>query len=302
MEFKQLQSFVAVVHYDSFTKAAEKLYLSQPTISTHIRLLEEELHTQLIIRSTKSIEVTPKGRELYECACNILKQRDNLITNWEEEDRKIIYVGTSTIPSAYILPEVLPQFRRNHPDVQFSIRQGDSEDIINGLLNCDFTIGLVGMEIQHEAIVCQPFYRDRMVLITPPTEPFLQMQNDGACSKEIFFQHPVLLREVGSGSQHRINAYFEQVNISDSQLQIIARLNDQESIKNLVSGGLGIAFISEKAVQDYQDEGKLLVFDLPEASAQRNLCLVYRKKDILKSHVLQFIDAVTQTYRHTLTN
>ena len=114
MEFKQLQSFVAVVHYDSFTKAAEKLYLSQPTISTHIRLLEEELHTQLIIRSTKSIEVTPKGRELYECACNILKQRDNLITNWEEEDRKIIYVGTSTIPSAYILPEVLPKFREGH--------------------------------------------------------------------------------------------------------------------------------------------------------------------------------------------
>ena len=156
------------------------------------------------------------------------------------------------------------------------------------------------MEINHDAITCQPFYRDRMVLITPPTEPFLQLKESGQISKEIFFHHPVLLRETGSGSQHRISTYFEQVDIQESNLQVIARLNDQESIKNLVAGGLGIAFISEKAVQAYQDEGKLLVFQLPEASAQRNLCLVYRKKDILKPHVLQFIDTITRMYRHTM--
>ena len=71
MELKQLQSFCAVVKYRSFTKAAEKLYLSQPTISTHVRQLEEEFQTSLIIRTTKSVEVTPRGQELYECACNI---------------------------------------------------------------------------------------------------------------------------------------------------------------------------------------------------------------------------------------
>ena len=72
MELKQLQSFAAVVKYGSFTKAAEKLYISQPTISTHIRTLEEELGRQLILRTTKSIEVTEKGREVYGYVTNIL--------------------------------------------------------------------------------------------------------------------------------------------------------------------------------------------------------------------------------------
>lgn len=88
MELRQLQSLVAVVKYRSFTKAAEMLYISQPTISTHIRMLEEELEYRLIIRNTKSIQVTPKGIELYECACKILALKDELMQRWAEENQK----------------------------------------------------------------------------------------------------------------------------------------------------------------------------------------------------------------------
>ena len=123
MELKQLESFTHVVEYRSFTKAAEKLYISQPTISTHIRQLEEEPHSRLIIRTTKSIEITPRGWELYECACHILRLRDNLLQRWEGESRKIIRLGASTIPSAYILPELLPAYGKAHPDTYFSIHQ-----------------------------------------------------------------------------------------------------------------------------------------------------------------------------------
>ena len=106
MELKQLQSFCAVVQYRSFTKAAEKLYLSQPTVSTHIRQLEEEFGSRLIVRTTKSIEVTPRGQELYACACGIVHLRDDLLRSWSDEDEKIIRIGASTIPSAYILPQI----------------------------------------------------------------------------------------------------------------------------------------------------------------------------------------------------
>ena len=74
MDFKQLQSFVAVAKYKSFSTAAEKLFISQPTISTHIRLLEEELESRLIIRSPKYLELTPRGLEFYECATSILNK------------------------------------------------------------------------------------------------------------------------------------------------------------------------------------------------------------------------------------
>ena len=185
MELKQLQSFCAVVQYRSFTKAAEKLYLSQPTVSTHIRQLEEEFGSRLIVRTTKSIEVTPRGQELYACACGIVHLRDDLLRSWSDEDEKIIRIGASTIPSAYILPQILPAFRREHPAPQFHVFQSDSEGIAEGLLTGSFDVGLIGARIHEEALELTPFYEDRMVLITPVNEHFRQLAAQGVTVEDI---------------------------------------------------------------------------------------------------------------------
>ena len=87
MDFKQLQSFAAVVKYQSFTKAAEMLYISQPTISTHIRALEEELQSRLVLRTTKDVEITPRGWELYQCAEKIFLLRDSLVEKLADGNR-----------------------------------------------------------------------------------------------------------------------------------------------------------------------------------------------------------------------
>ena len=162
MELKQLQSFCAVVQYRSFTKAAEKLYLSQPTVSTHIRQLEEEFGSRLIVRTTKSIEVTPRGQELYACACGIVHLRDDLLRSWSDEDEKVIRIGASTIPSAYILPQILPAFRREHPAPQFHVFQSDSEGIAEGLLTGSFDVGLIGARI-HDRVAGGNAQRDETI-------------------------------------------------------------------------------------------------------------------------------------------
>ena len=146
MDFKQLQSYIAVVKYKSFTIAAEKLGISQPTISTHIRILESELDSQLVARTSKNFEITPRGWEMYECAQSILKLRDDMVDRWNGKESKVIRLGASTIPSAYILPEILPSYERQHRDVCFVIDQGDSRDIIQAVHKGDFDIGLVGMQ------------------------------------------------------------------------------------------------------------------------------------------------------------
>lgn len=295
MELRQLQSLMAVVEYKSFSKAAEKLFISQPTISTHIRMLEEELNSRLIIRTTKSIEVTMHGRELYECAHQIFSLKDNLVQRWAEENKKIIRVGASTIPADYILPEVLPVFRKHEPDIKFYIHQNDSQNIISGLLNGNFSLGMVGMKQQEKMISFVPFYQDEMVMITPKKERFLNINKDNFSLKDIIFNEPIILREQGSGSKKSIEAYFEKMNINEEDLQIIARLNDQESIKKLVASGLGISFISEKAVEDSAKE-KLLVFKLPNYSTKRNLYFAYRKDYILQEHIVRFIKFVQDFY------
>lgn len=296
MEFKQLQSFVAVVKYKSFTKAAEKLYIAQPTISAHIRQLEEELASRLVIRSTRSVEVTPRGWELYECAKNILELRDNLVQKWHDEEKQIIRIGASTIPSTYILPEILPKFGKQYPEVYFVVKQSDSQGVVEGLLQGNYDLGLTGMESDDEQLAFIPFYRDRMVLITPVNEHFLEIQQQNEFSWDDMLKEPIILRESGSGSKKAADVFLESLGISEKDLNISARLNDQESIKNLVAGGLGISVISEKAARNLEKEKRILVFDLPEQTAGRNLYLVYQKNYILRKQIEQFIDFVKNFY------
>lgn len=295
MELKQLRSFAAVVRYGSFTRAAENTYLSQPTISTHIRALEEELNTQLLLRDTKNLQVTPRGQELYECACRMLELQDNLLQRWRQSDQHIIQLGASTIPSAYILPEVLPLYGKENPGSYFVVHQSDSRQVIEGVAGGLFDVGMSGMPCQDETIRCEPFFRDRMVLITPVSRRFLALQSRGQDALGELLAEPIILRETGSGSQKSADRFLAQMGLRESELRVTARVNDQESIKNLVSGGLGVSIVSEKAVRDFVAEKRLLAFPLPPGSAERNLYLLLPRHASADS--LRFCSFVREFYR-----
>lgn len=296
MEFRQLESFCAVVRYQSFTKAAEKLYISQPTISTHIRMLEQEFNSRLIIRTTKNIEITPHGKELFACAQKIFTLKNDLIQKWSEENKKIIRIGASTIPADYILPEVLPLFCQKYPDIQLHIHRNDSGNILQSILNGKFTIGMVGMKSFEKELDFVPFFHDEIVMITPKQENFLHFSQKAFNQDDLISllkKETIILREQGSGSKKRLESYFEQINLSEKSLNIIARLNDQESIKKLVASGLGISFISAKAITDADN---LLTIKLPENNLTRSLYFAYHKDYILKEHILSFIKFVQKFY------
>lgn len=297
MDFKQLESFVSVVNYKSFSKAADHLYTSQPTISTHVRQLEEECHSRLIIRTTKSLEITPRGWELYKAAMDILSIRNKLLEQWTTESKKIIHVGVSTIPSSYILPEVLPKFGEIHPDVYFNVTQNNSQDIINDMIEGKYDIGIVGMETTHKLLSCEPFYEDKMVLITPVNETYLDVDSETILSPEFLSNAPILLREQGSGTKKSIDSFWESLGIHEDSLNVVARINDQESIKNMVASGLGISLISEKASQNFVNEKRLLSFELPNPQASRSLYLITHKNYILKPYIEAFLSFMKQFYR-----
>lgn len=295
MDFKQLQSFVTVVQEESFTQAAGRLFVSQSTVSTHIHQLESELNTKLILRTTKSLQITPKGRELYEYALNILELKERMIQACSIESRRIIHLGASTIPSAYILPQLLAGFGKLHQDIYFIIHQSDSQGIINGLKDGLFNLGFIGMSYEDSDFCCQPFCKDRMVVITPVNEHFLQYkQHKGNVLQELL-REPLILREKGSGSKKMADNFLAHSGISEDELQIIARVNDQETIKNLVAGGMGISIISEKAAHNFLQEKRLLAFELPQAFSERSLYLIYRKNYLLPSYVKEFLGFISQS-------
>ena len=296
MEFKQLESYAAVVRYKSFTKAAENLYISQPTISTHIRALEEELNVRLIMRTTKNIEVTAEGMKLYEYAVNLLELRDRMVQECAADAKNIIHLGASTIPSAYILPEILPQYGKQNPNAFFVIHQSDSQAVVDGLTDGIFDVGLIGMPTDREALACESFCKDRMIIITPVTDHFLRLQAQPQTPIAELFKEPVILREQGSGSKKSADLFLEQMGLTDSVLNISARVNDPEAIKNLVAGGLGISIISERAARNFLREKRLLKFELPEYSNTRDLYVVYRRDQGSRSYIREFVDFAHRFY------
>lgn len=295
MDFKQLQSFVTVVQEESFTQAAGKLFVSQSTVSTHIHQLESELNTKLILRTTKSLQITPKGRELYEYALNILELKERMIQACSIESRRIIHLGASTIPSAYILPQLLADFGKSHQDIYFIIHQSDSQGIINGLKDGLFNLGFIGMSCEDSDFCCQPFCKDRMVVITPVNEHFLRYKQRKENILQELLCEPLILREKGSGSKKMADSFLAHSGISEDELQIIARVNDQETIKNLVAGGMGISIISEKAAHNFLQEKRLLAFELPQAFSERSLYLIYRKNYLLPSYVKEFLGFISKS-------
>lgn len=296
MDFKQLQSFAAVVKYQSFTRAADKLFLSQPTVSSHVSQLEEELGRRLILRTTKHIELTPKGSEVYEYAVRILELRDRMVESCAEEPHKIIHLGASTIPSAYILPNLLSEFGALWPDTYFSIHQSDSQGVVDGMNEGLFDVGMVGMAVEDERMECVPFCRDRMVLITPVNDHFLALKQANASLAELL-KEPIIMREQGSGSKKTADRFLDSLGVSDSSLNIIARINDQEAIKNMVASGLGISIISEMAVRNFLMEKRILGFPLSGQASGRDLYLIYHKNYILQPHILRFLEFLKQKYR-----
>lgn len=298
MEFKQLESFAAVVKCNSFTKAAEKLYISQPTISTHIRALEEELSTHLILRTTKSIEVTLEGKKLYEYAENILQLRNRMLEECTGGVKKILHLAASTIPSAYILPEVLTAYGASRPDHYFVIHQSDSKAVIDGILDGLYDVGLVGMEAQRENLTCVEFCQDEMVLITPVNEHFLELKDRKVSPVEILRQELVVLREKGSGSRKSVDHFMEERGITEEQLNIAARINDPEAIKNLVAGGFGVSIVSRRAAQNFLREKRLLDFELPGNAGVRKLYVVYRNDRAEDNRVKEFVNYLLRHFEN----
>ena len=296
MEFKQLEAFVAVIDYGSFSEAARKLYLTQPTISAHVRSLEEELHTKLILRTTKKTTITTRGYQLYDSAVRMLEIRNNLLENFTGVQKHMIDLAASTIPSSYLLPEILAAFGKTHPDIYFHSLQADSAESINRVLDGTVDLALVGQNTRDETCVFLPFCQDELVIATPITNHYLSLQNK-TVTFEDFIKDPIIIREKGSGTKKEMDLFLEQIGVKPSDLNVIARMNDLEGIKKSIVNGLGISILSARSAIDLQKTKQILLFPLEESAHKRSFYIVYSKNRILKPHVRQFIQFVQNFYR-----
>lgn len=236
--------------------------------------------------------------QLYDSAFRILDIRNNLLENFTGSRKQIIDLAASTIPSSYLLPELLAGFGRMYPDVYFHSWQTDSSGAINRVLDGTVDLALTGQNTGDDSCVFIPFCQDNMVIATPVNDHYLNLkQKEQPVVFQDFIKDPVIIREKGSGTKKEMDIFLENAGIEPSSPNVVARMNDLESIKKSIVNGLGFSILSARSVVDLQKTKQILLFPLEESAHKRSFYIVYSKNRILKSHVRQFIHYVKEYYQ-----
>ena len=279
MDLKQLEVFVAVVKHQSFSKASRELFLTQPTVSAHIQNLENELETVLVNRSNKTITLTESGKILYEHAIYILNNCKKAIYDIKEYSGKIeglIDIACSSIPETYLLPGFMKSFSNTYPDVKFSISHYDSRFAISEILDERISFGFVGSKISNPQIKYVNLIDDNLVLITPPD---LEIENEnGEIDVSALYDFNFIMRKEGSGTRDLIFKTLKKAGFSTAKLNILAHVESNESIKEMVRQGLGVSFISRISAEEYINSGKLKSYKIKAIHFARKFYFIYSKK------------------------
>ena len=172
MDIRQLESLVVVAEQGSFSEAARILHISQPSISTHISALEKELGIRLFNRTTKKVVLTSQGKEIYEYALGIFNLTKRIRDLGSSPNSQTLQLGASSVPSAYMLPEIMRGFREEYPDCRIALRQSDSAIVVEELLDGVCDVGIVGDVIKANGLSYTPILEDRNVLVTANNEHF----------------------------------------------------------------------------------------------------------------------------------
>ena len=297
MEFKQIEAFINVIKYKSFSKAADASFLTQPTISTHISSLEKELGVTLIDRLGKESRPTKQGREFYKYAINMINTREKAIYAMGEMGKEvsgIVELQASSIPGQYILPALMSRFREEFPAVRFYLEQSDSSVVWNHILENKGELGFTG-EYKNNSLGCELLCKDTCVLITPRTEKFLALHEAaGSIAGEDFLDEPFVWREEGSATRNTFEekAYRKR----GEKLKIAATLNSLEAIKQCVSGGLGVSIVSQVVTEGDSEDAGYLTFELADIHLEREFYLVYNRNMTLSPVAMQFRNYVLEYF------
>ena len=296
MNLKQLEAFVQVSESGSFSKAAKELFLTQPTISAHISSLEKELNVRLFIRNTKEVSLSDDGKDLYRYAKQITDLEKAIEERFymdSDDGKHFITIAASTIPAQYLLPKVLMCYRERYPKEQIKIMETDSSEVVTQVVDHMVDVGFTGTVLEKKHCKYIPFYKDELAVIAPDTPEYRILKEQNRDDIDWIKRKPLILREEGSVTRKEAEKQLKNAGISMEDLDIVASIANQETIKKSVKQGMGITVLSRLAAED---EDGLLIFPIPGADEGRDINLVYNKNYQMTRSADRFIRIVKEVY------
>ncbi len=294
MDIWQLKIFKNVVERKSFSKASKAINLSQPTVSSHIKDLEEYFECKLLDRLSREVIPTKPGEILYSYAKKIVsltEEAETAVFEFFGNIKGDLVIGGSTIPAGYIIPRLIGPFSRQFPGVNISVLAEDTAQIIKRVEKGEAEIGIVGASTNNPKIKQQKFIDDEMKLIVPYSHKWADRDE---IDFSMLFDDPFLLREEGSGTFRSILQSMEKVEMDPANFNIAARMGSTAAIIQGILSKAGISILSTIAVKDDITTGRLKALTVKGLDLHRCFYIATHKQRTLSPIAKEFLSFLKQ--------
>lgn len=278
---RQLEVFAQVLKSGSTTQASQMMALSQSAVSAALADLENQLGVQLFDRVGKRLVVNEHGRLLYPRTLALLEQAGEIEQLFREDNGAIRVYASSTIGN-YILPEAIARYRRDFPTLPLELSVGNSQDVINAVMDFRVDIGLIEGPCHTPDIITEPWLEDELVVFAAPGAAIL----NAPVTLESLASAPWILREQGSGTREIVD-YLLLAHLP--RLRLAMELGNSEAIKHAVRHGLGVSCLSRRVIEEQLQSGTLVEVPIPLPRLVRTLCRIHHRQKHLSSALLRFL-------------
>jgi len=299
VEFYQLEAFVAVANQRSFSRAAEQLFLSQPTVSAHIKSLERKLGTPLFDRGKNELLLTQAGHILLRYAKDILDLRTHALAELKAKENiadETITIAASSVPCQYLLPQVIAEFTEIYPQVKINLHQQNSATVCQSIFEYRYPVGIVGEKMPVPRLDFEQLLADDLIVAIPCLPQYEALLTKKSLRLKDLKYYLLLLREEGSATRSLFEQALQEAETSIEQFEYLI-IDSQETIKQALRQGIGLSVISRYVIEDYLQFGWLAARPLSDLVLSRHFYLVTYEKRIQTPATRAFISFL-RTYFH----
>jgi DNA-binding transcriptional LysR family regulator len=280
LDLDRLAAFVHTAENLSFSEAAKQLHLTQPTVSHHIKTLEQDLGVDLFARSGPTFKLTEAGRLLLPWARKLIRQSleiQDMMGSLQQHIMGLLRIACSTTSGKYLLPLLAARFCQTHPGIQVKILACSPEHVVHELLEEEANLGVVSYEVRNvEGIEYQEFFQDSISLIVAADHPWAARPG---IEPDELVSEPLIIREPSSGTRQVMLASLAEHDISHDDLNIFIELGNAEAIVNTVAAGYGVSFVSNLATACAVEQGLVVKVPVNGLKLKRGIYMVRRILD-----------------------
>ena len=292
MKLNTLKIFVNLIDLGSYSQTADKLNLTQPAVSMQIKSLEEKFEDKLIQKEKGELKLTPVGKIIYSEGKKILQTWDGLLQKVEMNRGKEVrelHIASSTIPSEYMIPDILSCLLNYNPELRVEVAVSDSAESIEMLEKNKVDLAVVGYKPDNSKFKIIEAANDRLKLILPADHELVFKDN---ISLKDLQNEKMIIREKGSGTRKEMEAGFKRLSLNLNDFNIVGQLGSTESVLSAVQAGLGISFVSQLASSKAAGCRPVVEKDVADMQSGRKFYLAFSKSRANDPIIKNFIDCL----------